>query len=177
LKIAPMRGNVPTRVTRIREGRAEATVLAMAGLERLNLSGAASQVFTPEEITPAMGQGALAIEVRRGEGAEWLRELEDPAGRSAIDAERAFVARVGGGCRTPVGAHVERLEGGRRRLTAMLASADGRSLLRDRIDVDADADLRGAALGLAEAMLARADAAILATLDRPRLGPSAGGSK
>ena len=109
LKIESVRGNVDTRVRKAEAGELDAVVLAVAGLARLALLERASQVFKVEEMLPAAGQGVLAVEVRAD--AEALRGLlarvEDEATRAAADAERAFLRRLGAGCRLPVGAYGE----------------------------------------------------------------------
>lgn len=165
LKIVPIRGNVPTRIEKIRAGEAAATLLAAAGLDRLGLEGEIAERFDVDRMTPAMGQGAVAIECRAGEFADLLAAIQHEPSRAAIEAERRFIARVGGGCRTPGGAHARIDAEGRASFFAMLASADGRSLLRERIEVDRAADLVEAAEALARKMLDAADEAILATLD------------
>jgi hydroxymethylbilane synthase len=86
-------------------------------------------VFEPSAVVPQVGQGALAIECRAGEEA-LVAVLDDPASRRAVDAERAWLATIGGGCDLPVGAYA-RVDGGEVELTAVLASFDGRIVLRD----------------------------------------------
>ena len=164
LKIVPLRGNVPTRIDKIRQGQADATLLAVAGLRRLGLHAEAAQEFSPEEITPAMGQGALAIESREGEHLDLLSRIEHPPTRQCVRAERLFIAKVGGGCKTPVGILVE--PGGSKgwTMTAMLASADGASLLRESREIASPGDLDAAAEELGARMLEKADDAIRETL-------------
>ena len=103
---ADIRGNVDTRIRKVEQGDFAATVLAIAGLVRLGLSDRAAQVFEPHEMLPAVGQAALAVEVRAddAEAIEITRAIEDEESRAAVDAERAFLARLGAGCRLPVGA-------------------------------------------------------------------------
>jgi hydroxymethylbilane synthase len=127
LQIADLRGNVDTRLRRLREGDYDAIVLAAAGLERLGLSEQVSEYFAPEALTPAVGQGALAVEVRAHDlviGA-LLAPLDDPATRAAVAAERAFLAHIGGGCQVPVGAYA-RLDGEQLVLIGMIGARDGR---------------------------------------------------
>ncbi len=164
LRILPLRGNVPTRLRKIDEGAASATVLAVAGLERLDLADRIGRVYTAEEMTPAMGQGALAVEARRGEFGDLLSELEDPPTRLAVEAERAFLARVGGGCLVPVGV-LAQPEAEAWRLTGMIASPDGGSLVRLSRRVPGDS-LRRAAEDMAEAVFDQADDAIRSAFPR-----------
>jgi hydroxymethylbilane synthase len=111
LRVEPLRGNVPTRVQRLREGKADAILLARAGVERLglDLAGLHATRLEPEVLVPAPAQGALAVQIREGEAAlaALLREaLHDEATQSAVAAERWLLAKAGGGCNLPLGAHV-----------------------------------------------------------------------
>lgn len=171
LQVVPIRGNVPTRIEKVRQGHAEGALLAVAGLHRLALEHEITQIMPPETITPPMGQGALAIEARAGEHAALWAALDDAAARTAVEAERCFLALVGGGCRTPVGIYAQPLAEGGWRLTAMLASPDGSRLLRRQEELPAGADPRQAAAALAHAMLAGAPPEILATLARAQATP------
>jgi len=133
LKVAPIRGNVPTRLRKLAESDAAATVMARAGLVRLGLDGEITERLDPAEFLPACGQGALAIQVRRddGDARERVGPLDDPHARQAVSAERAFLADLQGGCQVPVGAYAEAADGGGSlRMTAMIASPDGTRLLR-----------------------------------------------
>ena len=102
-----IRGNVDTRIRKVFEGEYDGAVLAMAGLARLELQERAAQTFSIDEMLPAVGQGALALEVRIDdeETIAAVRPLDDAATRAAVDAERAYLRRLGGGCQLPVGAH------------------------------------------------------------------------
>jgi hydroxymethylbilane synthase len=127
--VVELRGNVETRIGRVRDGTVDATVLAVAGLTRLGLQGEAAEVFSPDTMIPAPGQGALAIEARDGDA--FVREvaalLDDSASRLCAVAERGFLARLGSGCNSPVGAYAT-LTDGRITLRAFLARPDGTSL-------------------------------------------------
>jgi hydroxymethylbilane synthase len=106
VETAEIRGNVDTRIRKVESGEYDGAVLALAGLERLGLADKAAHVFSVDEMLPAVGQGALAVEVR-ADDAETLAlasPIDDPATRACVDAERAYLARLGGGCRQPVGA-------------------------------------------------------------------------
>ncbi|MDP7035846.1 MAG: hydroxymethylbilane synthase [Planctomycetota bacterium] len=106
LTVVDVRGNVPTRLAKLDEGQFEGIVLARAGLVRLGLEDRIHEVFDPLQFPPAPGQGALAVEVRRGESefGDLLRLIDDPSTRAAVTAERTLLARLEGGCRLPVGA-------------------------------------------------------------------------
>lgn len=165
LQVGPLRGNVPTRIQKIHSGEADATFLALAGLRRLDLESEATDILGPERVTPSMGQGAVAIETRRGEFDDELRAIEHAPTRRAVNAERKFLARIGGGCRTPVGVLVERSADAENwKLIAALASADGKSLIRKSRDLSEDSDWNAEAEVLAAEMHAEADDAIRATL-------------
>lgn len=163
LVIGPMRGNVPTRIRKIREGYADATVIALAGVRRLGFEDELSEIFSPQVITPSMGQGAVAIEARTGELAEILSGLEHPQTRIAVEAERAFIARVGGGCNTPVGVLATPQDGNRWSLRVMLASPDGTSILREVRSGIEQENLNDVARALAAETLGLADEKILST--------------
>lgn len=129
-----IRGNVPTRVQRVREGEmrgepVHGTVLAAAGLRRLelDLSDLEVRALTPEELLPAPGQGALLAETRadRTDFIEALSDLHDPLTARCVRLERALLAGVGGGCQQPLGALAQRLEDGRIRLRGAFASDTG----------------------------------------------------
>lgn len=176
LTIGPLRGNVPTRIGKIRDGEADATLLAVAGVRRLGLEAEIAQRFSVDQVTPSMGQGAIALETRSGEFEDLMQALDHAATRIAIEAERRFVATIGGGCRTPVGVHARLGDGpdgqsegegdGVWTLTAMISSPDGRSLIREARTAP-DAERLGAlAVELADEMFAKADDSIRAVLER-----------
>jgi hydroxymethylbilane synthase len=119
LSIEPLRGNVDTRLRKMRERGLDAIVLAAAGLERLGLSEEIGYRFPPGEVLPEAGQGAIALQVRAGEE-ERVAALDDPETRRRVEAERACVARIGAGCLAPVAAHHDG-----EMLTALVAAEDG----------------------------------------------------
>ncbi len=105
LEIVPVRGNVDTRISLTEKGPVDAVVLAVAGLDRTQLSDRIAYRFTPDEMVPAPAQGALTIEVRPGTFASQVAaNLEHQATRTAIDAERALLRLTGAGCRSALGA-------------------------------------------------------------------------
>ena len=106
-EIAPVRGNIQTRLRKLDEGQYGALVLAAAGLKRLGLEQRITRYFSVEEIIPAAGQGILAVQGRLGEDASPLSGFGDEAGRCAALCERAFVRELNGGCTSPVCAHAK----------------------------------------------------------------------
>jgi hydroxymethylbilane synthase len=124
VEVSAIRGTVPTRISKVRSGELQAVVLAMAGLNRLGVE--ADQVFEYEEVLPAPGQGALAVEVRDDTTAlnEVLSLVEDSPTRAAVIAERGVLRNLGGGCLLPVGA-IGRLADGTLSLDAGVVSPDG----------------------------------------------------
>jgi hydroxymethylbilane synthase len=119
LAVEPLRGNVDTRLRKRGERGLDAIVLAAAGLDRLGLAGEIGRRFTPEELLPEAGQGAVALQVRAGEE-HLVAGLDDPETRRRVQAERDCVARIGGGCLAPVAAHHDGAV-----LTALVADEDG----------------------------------------------------
>ncbi|MCL6596603.1 MAG: hydroxymethylbilane synthase [Firmicutes bacterium] len=126
LAVVPVRGNVPRRVALVERGEVEAVVLALAGLERLGLGGLVAEVLPLDAFPPAPGQGAIAVEARQGEVPEAAVSLDDAPSRRAVEAERALLARLGGGCGLPLGAWARPTAGGAIRLTARLVDGQGR---------------------------------------------------
>ncbi|HET9214468.1 MAG TPA: hydroxymethylbilane synthase [Gaiellaceae bacterium] len=119
VRVEPLRGNVDTRLRKMRERGLDAVVLAAAGLDRLGLAAEAGYRFPPSELLPEAGQGAVALQVRAGEE-RLVVALDDPETRRRVEAERACVARIGAGCLAPVGAHHDGAT-----LTALIAAEDG----------------------------------------------------
>jgi hydroxymethylbilane synthase len=119
LSIEPLRGNVDTRLRKRRERGLDAVVLASAGLDRLGLSAEIGRRFDPEEVVPEAGQGAVALQVRAGEE-RLVAAVDDEGTRARVEAERACVARIGGGCLAPIAAYHDG-----ERLTALVAAEDG----------------------------------------------------
>lgn len=162
LEIVPIRGNVDTRLRKWREGQCEALVLAGAGLRRLGLEGTITAWLEPEVMCPAAGQGALAVECRAedGETQALAAALDDAAAHTAVRAERAVLRGLGAGCQTPVGAHAV-WDGGRLRLRAVVADADGHQLLQAEQWGQGGPEELGQQV--AERLLAQGAAALLAT--------------
>jgi hydroxymethylbilane synthase len=154
LEIRDLRGNVDTRIEKLRRGDYDAIVLALAGLRRLGLA-VDGTVLDLDQMLPAVGQGAMAVEIRSAdqELAAILAPLHDDATARAVRAERALLRGLGGGCQAPIAA-VGTLRGDRLELRAMVGDPQGRLLLRDRLEGPA-ADPEAAGERLARALLDR----------------------
>ena len=149
LVIEPVRGNLDTRLRKLDEGQYDAILLACAGLKRLGWSDRIAEVLPPDIMCPAVGQGALAVETRRdgGPAEEICGQLDHPATRAAVLAERAVLAALGGGCQVPIGAHA-RLADGRLQLHAAVVAPDGSLVVRRESEGAAsDAETLGRELG------------------------------
>jgi hydroxymethylbilane synthase len=143
LEPADVRGNVDTRLRRLAEGRFEALVLAAAGLARLGVAPEHAAPLPVEEMVPAPGQGALAVQAREGsEAAAAVGAIDDERSRSAFEAERRLVRLVGGGCRLPLGAYAERRDAGIR-LLAVVVRPDGSDLLWSQVEAAGPAEAAG----------------------------------
>jgi hydroxymethylbilane synthase len=147
LDVHPLRGNVDTRLRKLEEGQYDAIILAAAGLKRLELTKNIKGYFEAAQMTPAVGQGALAIEIRLGDTKmrEALAFLNSPDDRAATDCERAVLRCLGGGCQVPIGAHA-RVENGEIQVTAVVADPDGGTLLREAAS-GRDAEKLGRSVG------------------------------
>jgi hydroxymethylbilane synthase len=144
LLFGPLRGNIETRLRKREELGYDAVVVAFAALERLGLAAHADTVLEPGVMLPQVAQGALAAECRVYDERTYarLRAIDDPVAHRAVDAERAFLAELGGGCDLPVGA-LARADGrdGPIVLEALLASLDGHIVLRTRVAGDDPRDV------------------------------------
>lgn len=146
LKLASIRGNVETRLRKLAEGEADATILALAGLNRLDMPEKASSILDPLEFLPAAGQGAIAIETRRDDERvnAIVAAIDDKDTEVAVAAERAFLALLDGSCRTPIAAHCA-VDGDRIRFRGLIVSPDGTQAFEaSREGVRADAASLGA---------------------------------
>jgi hydroxymethylbilane synthase len=135
LEVFPLRGNVDTRIRKLESGEYDAIILAAAGVLRLGLDTHVRSRISADVMCPAVGQGALAIEVRRGDQQTktLLAFLNDADTYAAIDCERALLGSLGGGCQVPIGAYAEK-RGGRLFLRAMVGRPDGSEILREQAD-------------------------------------------
>jgi hydroxymethylbilane synthase len=126
LRVVDFRGNVETRLKKLGEGRADATLLALAGLERLGLAAHATAIFSTDEMLPAVGQGAIGVTCRSDDNATRARldALNDFTSATAIACERAFLARLDGSCKTPIAGYAE-IDDGRLRFRGLILTPDG----------------------------------------------------
>ena len=138
LQFVGLRGNIPTRIARADAPDVDAVVVAVAGATWVGLADRLADVFEVSTMVPQVGQGALAIECRADDAAtrEAVAALEHAASRRRVDAERAFLAHLGGGCELPVGAHATIDGHGRLHVVALIASADGREVVRGAAEGD-----------------------------------------
>jgi hydroxymethylbilane synthase len=132
LEFKDVRGNLNTRLAKLDEGNYDALILAVAGLERLGMGDRISQILPPEISLHAVGQGALGIECREGDEdiLKLLKALEHETTAQRCYAERAFLRELEGGCQVPIGVNTQ-IEGDRLTVTGMVASLDGKRLIKD----------------------------------------------
>jgi hydroxymethylbilane synthase len=140
LEFCDIRGNIPTRLRKHSEGQCDAMILAAAGLIRLGLSSKITEYLDMAICTPAVGQGALAIECREGDATvlNYLQVIDNQQVRAEITAERTFLDKLGGGCSVPVGALGQTLRDGRLRLTGCVAALDGSEVIRVSLESETD---------------------------------------
>ncbi|HXW18407.1 MAG TPA: hydroxymethylbilane synthase [Candidatus Acidoferrales bacterium] len=172
LDVRDLRGNVDTRVRKLDEGEFDAIVLAKAGLDRLGLAARVTQVLEPEVMLPAVGQGALGIETR-AEDADTiglLRDLDDEETRHCVDAERALLAGLQGGCQIPLGTWT-RIAGRELRIEAAVLSVDGVECVRGDACGSASR-AREVGLGLSRRLLSAGADKILQLAGRETRGTS-----
>ena len=133
LKIIPLRGNVDTRLRKLQSGEFDAIILASAGVSRLGLTDSVRMRLDPEQMCPAAGQGALAIESRSSDSGTIaaLKVLDHARTRAAVECERAALNALGGGCQVPIGAYAGD-ENGELTLQAVVASPDGNEIIREK---------------------------------------------
>jgi hydroxymethylbilane synthase len=157
LAIVPIRGNVNTRLRKMAAGEAEAMVLALCGLERLDLSSHATEILAREVMLPAVGQGALAIECCAADEAahRLIEPLHDRLSAACVLAERAMLAALDGSCRTPIAGLAE-VQKERLNLEGLLLKPDGSNELRGRLEGEID-DAERLGTDLGKQLRARAD--------------------
>ncbi|MEW6289120.1 MAG: hydroxymethylbilane synthase [Thermodesulfobacteriota bacterium] len=162
LIISDLRGNLDTRLRKLDEKQYDAIILAAAGLNRLKMSARVASFFNPTDMLPAVGQGAVGIELRKAdtELLAALAFLADETTAVAVRAERSFLHRLEGGCQVPIGAFAE-LQGGRVTITGLVASVNGAKMIKRQMTGDA-ADAENLGTRLAEELLANGGGAILA---------------
>ena len=159
LDVQPLRGNVDTRLRKLEAGEFDAIILAAAGVKRLGREDVVRESLTVEQMCPAAGQGALAIEIRADDIDLEVETafLDDRAARRTTECERALLRTLGGGCQVPIGAHAE-LHNARLQLTALVASPDGSKIIRES-QQGSNPDTLGRAVG--EVLLRQGAQAIL----------------
>ena len=159
LRVTPLRGNVDTRLRKLEAGEYDAIILAAAGVRRLGREDAIRELLPVSVMCPAVGQGALALEIRKGDQdvASYVKFLEDAATRDQTECERALLRKLGGGCQVPIGAHASD-ERGKLHLVARVAKQDGSQVMTEEGE-GSDPLRLGAEVG--ERLLARGADAIL----------------
>jgi hydroxymethylbilane synthase len=164
LTIEPLRGNVQTRLRKLDDGAYDAIILAAAGLQRLELDSRIRAVIAPEDMLPAVGQGALAVECRadRADVLALLKPLCDAATTTCVLAERALSRALAGSCNVPLAGYAE-VDGASLRLRGFVGAPDGTRHVSAQIEGDA-ADAEALGLSLAERLKARGADSILAAL-------------
>ncbi|HEY6456433.1 MAG TPA: hydroxymethylbilane synthase [Steroidobacteraceae bacterium] len=167
LSLLELRGNVPTRIERLGQGKYDAIVLATAGLKRLDLSAHIAACIEPSVMPPAVSQGAIGVCARSGDEAalRWLRALDHAATRIAVTAERALLRRIEGGCQVPLGA-LATLAGTRLSIAASVCALDGKVSM-DCQDAAPLADAVALGERVADELLARGAAHIIAQQRTP----------
>ncbi len=155
LRIFPLRGNLDTRLKKLETEGLDAVVLAAAGVRRLGLAERITEVLDEAVMLPAVGQGALCVEIRSDDPRVFaaVSRLDDPETRTTVTGERAFLARLEGGCQVPIAAH-GRLQAGRLTMTGLVSDVAGTRMVKETIEGPAES---AGALGtaLAETLLSR----------------------
>lgn len=151
LEIVPLRGNADTRVAKVDGGEVDAAILAVSGLKRIGLEGRISEVFEPDVMLPAIGQGVVCVETRSddAEALALLQKINHADTFTCISAERAMLKVLQGGCYTPIAGYCEVTANRNLRLIAMVSSLDGKEVLRAREKMPYDS-----AIALGEAVAA-----------------------
>ena len=150
LEVIIFRGNVQTRLRKLGEGQADGTLLAMAGLNRMEMAGVATEILDPGVFPPAPGQGAICIESRLGDETtkSLVAAIADRPTTVALTAERAFLAELDGSCRTPIAAHARLNDDGTLALYGMILTPDGSQMHETRREgLAEDAELIGRLAG------------------------------
>ncbi len=135
LEVVPLRGNLDTRIRKLASMALDAIIVAAAGLRRMGWENQASEYFDPEVMLPAIGQGALAVEVRAEDAVvrKMVELLDHFPTRLAVKAERAFLRRLGGGCQVPIAGYA-RVQSERLVLTGLVAALEGGRIIREKIE-------------------------------------------
>ena len=164
LDIVPIRGNVDTRLRKAAGEECDGTIVAAAGLLRMDLTHVITEYLSPEEFVPPPGQGAMAVEIRADDArmAELVAAANDPATAAAVAAERSFLETLGGGCQVPVGAYAtaDGSDGNTLRLSVFMAAPDGSAAYRATV-TGATSDTVGLAAAAWEKLRAQGAAGLL----------------
>jgi hydroxymethylbilane synthase len=164
IELLELRGNVPTRIERMKNGDYDAIILAAAGLRRLELDQHISELLPVDEFPPAVSQGAIGVCMRTGDSdaGRWLKKLDNRASRLATTAERALLRRLEGGCQVPLGA-IGSLDGETLRLQAVVCSLDGKKNIQAKSQLGASLE-NATALGqkVADDLLSQGAASLMA---------------
>lgn len=167
LEIVPLRGNLDTRIRKLEAEQLDGVIVAAAGLRRMGWADRITQFLPMEMMLPAVGQGAIGLEIRRDDARcrEIVDCLNDPVTAVEVGAERAFLKRLGGGCQLPI-AGFAKTSGGEMAVEGLVGSLDGRIVIRRQLRGPAEAF---AALGedLAERILAEGGRELLDALNKP----------
>ncbi|HEX4856974.1 MAG TPA: hydroxymethylbilane synthase [Limnobacter sp.] len=136
LRVEPLRGNLDTRLGKLDSGQYQAIVLAAAGLKRLGLESRIRGLISPEDMLPAVGQGALGLEIRAGDSrlAAVAAQLIDPVCTSLVSAERSVSKALGGSCQVPIAGYATLTGAGTFRLRALVASPDGKKVIANKAE-------------------------------------------
>ncbi len=161
LNLVPLRGNLDTRLRKLDEGQFDAIILAEAGMKRLGVAQRITEVLGPELVLPAIGQGAIGIEAKldREDVVELVRRLDHQETHLCVEAERAFLARLEGGCQVPIACYARRVDG-LVQIDALVGDLEGRRLIRGQRRTEPE-KAREEALALAEELLQRGAREIL----------------
>jgi hydroxymethylbilane synthase len=167
LDVRELRGNVDTRLRKLHDGQYDAIILAAAGLDRLGLVADVKELFSPAQMCPAAGQGALAIECRTKDNTTRavVSALDDSAAHLAVLVERAALGTLGGGCHLPVGVYCEPANKGWT-VMGIVARPDGSQILREQMELHQErSSAEDAGRAMANRLLARGAAEFLAAVD------------
>ncbi len=134
IHIVPLRGNIDTRIKKLKSGQMDAIILAAAGVKRLNFQDEITEYIEPSIMLPAVGQGALCIEIRKNDAriSELTSRLDDHTTRVTVLGERAFLHRLEGGCQVPIAAH-GKLEHQELSITGLVADLDGTKIIKETL--------------------------------------------
>jgi len=164
IEIVPLRGNLDTRLKKLQTDDLDAIVLAAAGIKRLNLEHRITQYLDADIMLPAVGQGALCVEIRRSDPSveSMTVALDHPASRAVVQGERAFLDRLGGSCQVPIAGHGE-IKGDIFYLTGLVADLDGSHMVKSELSGPV-ASSESVGINLAELLLSRGADKILQQL-------------